>query len=221
MRELGRHAWAELADELAAMVIRGELKPGQRLVETEIAAQFEISRGPVRTALADLAQRGLAEEHGRRGLMVVEMTARDIRELYTVRMALEQAAIAELAKRTAGSLPTRLAALVDRLDEAARAGDHPTAVEADLAFHRELCAATGNGRLLRAWESLADQIRLVIGTLQDEEQAVVTPLYADHRLIFDALRAGTADVAKRLLDVHLVNTRDAMLSRIGRDEAPQ
>ncbi len=219
MTELGRHAWAELADELSMMVITGKLKPGHRLVESELAEQFGISRGPVRTALADLEKRGLAEAYGRRGLVVVQMTPRDVSELYSVRIALEEQAISELAELGPNRPLEELGRHVADLEEAAHSHDRRAATEADLAFHRELCRATGNRRLLRSWEALADQIRLIIDTLQTEEYTVIAPLSADHGQVLDALRAEKPDQASKLLRAHLVNTREAMCGLLERQSS--
>lgn len=211
---LGRHAWDELAGKLVEMVISGELQPGQRLVEAELADRFGISRGPVRTALQHLERSGLAETRLRRGMVVVEMTPADVRELYAVRIALEEAAVAALAERSEGVDWTAMAQYLDKMEAAAERGDTVEATYADLEFHRAMIQAAGNSRLLRAWEPLSSQIRLVIGTLQREDDATVRPLYADHRRILDMLRSDTPTKAASVLDHHLRNSRDVMIAHV-------
>ena len=96
MEQLGRSASDELAELLAASVVSGDLKPGERLIEAELAARFNVSRGPVRSALSTLHRLGLVEMRPRRGMVVVELTPSDVRDLYEVRIALERAAVERL-----------------------------------------------------------------------------------------------------------------------------
>ena len=212
MDTLGRPAWAELADQLVDMIVSGELKPGQRLVEADIADRFGVSRGPVRTAFSRLERGGLVDLLPKRGMVVVEMTAHDVIEVYEVRVALEMVAIRAVATRARDLNLGSLETYVNQLVTASNDGDRAQAIQADLAFHRELCQLSTNQRLVRAWESLSNQIRLVIGTLQGEGYDKISPLLLDHQQIYRALLSDDPDVAVDLLRRHLLGTRDAMVS---------
>lgn len=219
---LGRHAWEELADELGQMVVSGELRPGQRLVEAELADRFGISRGPVRTALQQLERTGLIEVRHRRGMVVAEITSDDISELYAVRIALEKTAVDVICDGVAGRDLSTIWQHVDAMETAAARSDWAAAAQADLAFHRALCELSGNSRLLRAWEPLSTQIRVIIGTLMKSEEApVVAPLYGDHRSLLETMTSGDPQPAAGILVRHLEQSRDVMLARIARaDDRP-
>lgn len=117
--ELGRPLWAEVFDLLRSEIERQGLRPGERLLEVELAERFGVSRGPVRAALVELERVGLVKINPRRGAYVAALTARDADELYELRSALEVAAlhgvlrrcsksrIAELATPTAAGRPRR------------------------------------------------------------------------------------------------------------------
>ncbi len=219
MESLGRLAWRELAERLTDMILSGELKPGHRLVETEIADQFNISRGPVRTALMHLGGRGLVEVRAPRGIFVVTLTGRDVQELYAVRMALEEAAIREVAGRPDldESWP-EIERHLEYLDAAAadREFEAVTSRE-DLAFHRSLVELSGNRRLLSFWDELAGQILLIMGTLQNKDIPEIWPLLHDHRRIHDALRSEDPLRGVARLHDHLIRTRDFMIVVVERE----
>src|SRR5258708_13648682 len=99
VEQLGRSASDELADLLAAAVVRGDLEPGERLIEADLAAQFDVSRGPVRSALSTLHRLGLVEMRPKRGMVVVQLTSSDWPDRYRVRIALEPPAVDTLTRR--------------------------------------------------------------------------------------------------------------------------
>lgn len=213
VQTLGRHAWAELADHLADMIVDGRMPPGHRLVEAEVAESFGISRGPVRTALAALERQGLAEPKGRRGLAVVEMTVNDIRELFEVRSALELAAVTHLAEN---ANEMDLAPLHERLRnlDLAAASESIGVVEVartDLHFHRGLCELTRNARLLRSWENLSSQILLVMGTLQGGNITPVRHLFDHHAAVLEALESDQPHSAAEVMKTHLDRARILMV----------
>lgn len=211
MRVLGRPAWEELADALAELIIAGELAAGERLVETAVAERFGISRGPVRTALAWLERQGLAESRDTGGMVVVSMTPADVYELFEVRIALECAALQRILDERVADL-SPLSWSLGQIEQAARTMDIQGLAVVDLDFHRKLCEMSGNGRLLRNWDELSYQIRLIIATIANDDVASVEPLTFDHHEVFDAIaspRPGFEPVD--LLRGHLSRSRDAMI----------
>ena len=84
--------WENIAELIRAAILSGELEPGSKLIETELAERFGTSRGPIREAIRELAREGLVTELPRRGTLVSTLTAHDLSEVYAVRQALELAA---------------------------------------------------------------------------------------------------------------------------------
>src|SRR5439155_2242489 len=84
--------WEAVLERMRTAILAGDLAPGSKLVETELAERFGTSRGPVREAIRELAREGLVVELPRRGTVVTTLTARDLAEVYAVREALEVAA---------------------------------------------------------------------------------------------------------------------------------
>jgi DNA-binding GntR family transcriptional regulator len=207
---IGRPLWRELLDQLEKGIVDGTLAPGQRLVEQDVAAEFGVSRGPVREAFAELSRTGLIELNARRGAGVRVFTERDIRELYELRECLEVCALAG-----AGPIDDEtLARIKDKLDlaaEARRSQEIAKAVAADMEFHRELCHLSANRRLIAGWETQAAQIRVVISSAHQGPGSRVLPVLAEHDRIFDALVARDHGAAQDALRHHLRSARDLLI----------
>lgn len=212
--QLGRHTWAELADVLRDSIISGRLAPGERLVEAELAETYGVSRGPVRTALADLAHTGLVEAVGKRGVIVVSLSPADVGEVFELRYALEAAAISRLCGLGPAVDLSPLEKCLARMEDAIKREARTEAVGADLEFHRTLCVLSGNGRLLAAWDAISDQVRLMIGMLMSKREPSVDSHIGDHRPIQDAIADGDSVAAERHLRDHLDAIREVLVREI-------
>ena len=149
-----------VARELRALILGGELRPGERLIEERLTERFGVSRPPLREALRLLEQEGIVQRQPRRGSIVTPLDADDVREIYSLRWALERLAL-DLVVPIAD--PGRLDGLRDALDamrEAAAAGEREALLDANWRFHLELCSLPGHRRLLVAYASLMQQLRV-------------------------------------------------------------
>ncbi|MBO0864516.1 MAG: GntR family transcriptional regulator, partial [Mycobacterium sp.] len=96
---VSRQSTAELiADRLREAITRGQLAPGQQLGEASLAAQFEVSRGPLREAMQRLVAEGLLRSERHRGIFVVELTEADVHDVYRLRKAIERVAIEQICR---------------------------------------------------------------------------------------------------------------------------
>jgi DNA-binding GntR family transcriptional regulator len=197
-----QEVWEQVLDELRLQIILGELAPGARLVETELAHRFGVSRGPVRTALLNLERSGLVSSSARRGVEVARYSSVDIRELYAVRAALEALAAKEAAGRCSPATVERLNEQLDALDGFVAEGAAFEAAEADLAFHEEICVNSGNRLLLVTWANLADQLAVIMARAHRDRTSGATP-GGDHRDVVAALAANDAAAAEHAMRLHL------------------
>ena len=153
------------ADLIRERIFAGTFGPGSRLVEADLARQLQTSRAPVREALAMLRAEGLAREEPGRGTYVASLGRRDIEEIYEVRAGLESVAARLIIERNDGSALTALDRALGEMRRVAATGDRRAFADADIALHGELCAQSGNGRLMRAWTD--DLERLTSGRRRD------------------------------------------------------
>jgi DNA-binding GntR family transcriptional regulator len=206
----------ELGDAVTAalreMILAGELAAGTRLVETELAARFGTSRGPVRDALAELERSGLVRSEDRRGSYVCTVDVDDVDELYSLRLALEQLAVARAVPRCGVDDLAAMEAALAELASALVAGDVRAAAEADLRFHRTIVERAEHRRLADAWERLAGQVLFLMRELAAVSPTVLSDVGA-HRELLDAFVAGDAPAAVAALTGHLEAARISVRQR--------
>jgi DNA-binding GntR family transcriptional regulator len=190
-----RELWSVVRDEIRRLIILGEVAPGERLVEADFAERLGVSRGPVRTALAELERVGLVTSIARRGTYVTTFSRADLDELFDVTCALERLAARDAAAIATAEQVSRLEELLHKLGEAQRSGDPAKTVVADLELHRELMIVSGNRRLVRLWNQISEEIRFVIAVTQ---RALPDVEWARYNLpIIEALRRRDPDEAER------------------------
>lgn len=191
-----------IARQLREAIMTGALQPGTQLGEAELAARFEVSRGPLREAMQRLVSEGLLRSERHRGLFVIDLKPGDVYDIYASRAAIERAAGIRIMRgdrtRAASRLTEVLAAMADAAND-----DDPRAVsEADLRFHEELVAASGSRRLVRMASTLLIETRMCLAALQRTDHSNADRL-AEHTAIVEAIEAGQEHQLLELLDAHM------------------
>jgi DNA-binding GntR family transcriptional regulator len=147
----------QVKEVLLERILRGDLKPGDRLVETRIAQELGTSQAPVREALRDLELANLVESEPFRGSRVRAVGDDELLQTFPVRAALEELAAKEAA-RVAGRDVSALEAEIEAMDVAAKQGDVRAQVAHDITFHRAVVELSGNRPLLQAWLALGIEV---------------------------------------------------------------
>ena len=182
---------------LADAISDGSLAPGQRITQEDIAQQLAVSRQPVLQALRLLKRDGFLQDAPGRGLQVAALDAQWIRNVYQVRGALDALAARLAAQRRFTLAP----ALLQAGRRAARGANVAAMIEADLAFHVALYRAAGNPLIEESaqlhWRHLKRVMGAVLQQLRQREQ-----VWDEHQAIAEAIAAGHADEAARLIEEH-------------------
>lgn len=155
-----------IADSLREAIMRGGLEPGAQLGEADLAAQFGVSRGPVREAMQRLVSEGLLYSIRNRGIFVIELTLADVVDIYRSRTAIEGGALALILDGRRDIAYQALGPSVAAMLDHAAAGDAAGVSDADQQFHEALVAAAGSTRLVRAARTLLIETRMCLGALQ-------------------------------------------------------
>ncbi|GAA5194044.1 GntR family transcriptional regulator [Arthrobacter gyeryongensis] len=180
---------ANIAEKLRERIVDGYFAPGQQINETRVSSQLNLSRGPLREALQRLSQEGLLVSKPNRGVFVVDLTARDVDEIYGVREILELGAAEIITAQSAArrkQVSERLLAVATKLSEAAAADNWLRVSKLDLEFHTTLVSESGNSRLLRAYRTLATESLICMTNLK---QAYPTPASLSHHTVMAELVA--------------------------------
>ena len=200
---LSRTLPIQVAEHLRERILSGELAPGDRIIETDLAAEFEVSRHTLRSALQTLTHEGLLEQSQFKSTHVARPTANDVFEIYTLRNALEAMAC-RLAAERATDTPAMDAA-VARMHAAAEVGDVTAMKAADFDFHTAVIDLAGHSRLREQYRALHAQTRLYLN-LTATVGYQLDEIAAKHAELADAIRRGDAGRAERLGGAH--NTAD-------------
>jgi DNA-binding GntR family transcriptional regulator len=190
----------QVKDLLLQRIASGELRPGDRIVETRVAAELGTSQAPVREALRDLELLRLVESEPFKGARVRGFGNAELVEVYPVRAALEELAAKEATRRLAGDV-SALEAEVEAMRQAARRGDTNALVRHDIAFHRLVVESAGNPILEQCWKSLGVEGPITItlyGTSVEPEEAAEL-----HAPLLDAIRSGKPGAAGRAARRHV------------------
>ena len=183
----------------------GSLAPGARLTQEDIAQQLAVSRQPVLQALRLLKKDGLVMDAPGRGLQVTPLDPQVVGQVYQVRGALDA-----LAARLAAQQQYRIApALIAQGRKAAAGRDIDAMIEADIAFHAAIYEGSGNPLIAQSAQLHWHHVRRVMGAvLQTTPQR--ESLWDEHQAIADAIAAGDADTAGRLIDEHSRRASEAL-----------
>ncbi|GAA3591631.1 GntR family transcriptional regulator [Nonomuraea rosea] len=184
----------QIRDSLVASIVSGHFGPGERLVETRLAATYGTSQAPVREALRELEAMRLVETQPRRGTFVRPFVQETLRESYVVRAALEETAT-RLAL-LAGTVPAEgMRADVAAMRAAAERGDGEASARASVSFHRRIVEAAHNELLKLTWDGLQIEARTSVTMVATEVD--LHDIAEDHADLLAAIEAGDLEVACR------------------------
>lgn len=161
MDRLARSTFREhIAERLRAAILSGEIGPGAQLVETTLATQFSVSRGPLREALRQLVEEGLLVTVPYTGTHVISLSVQDVREIYSMRITLERFAFEQGWHRRDAAFARELTQRHDALSACIEAGDDAASILAELHLHGLVYELSGHRLLQRAWQSLRGRLQL-------------------------------------------------------------
>jgi DNA-binding GntR family transcriptional regulator len=196
-------------DALREAIVRGDIAPNARLVESEVSTTFDMSRGAVRTALVRLEQEGLVIREPHRGARVRHVSDDEAVEILQARAVLEGLAVRQTAQRIDDEGSARLQACLRRQRELLELGDLLGASDANADLHATLLELSGHGTAVRLIRSLNSQ------TVRYQHRTILIPgrpaaSLTEHTAIVEAVVAGNGDDAESAMRSHLLNVADAV-----------
>ena len=196
---------AAVLEAIKHAILAGDLRPGQSLVEAEIAQQLGVSKTPVREALKTLAGAGLVTMSPYRGAAVRVIDPETAHAIYDLRLLLEPEAVRRAAARGGDT-----AAAGQALDRADASSDEAERSLANREFHRALYQECGNPLLVAALDDLRDQTALISAAAWQQQPSWQREA-GEHRTILGAAAAGDADRAGELLAAHIASFAERQL----------
>lgn len=189
---------------LRQAILRGELKPGERLMEIQLANKLGVSRTPIREAIRKLELEGLVLMIPRKGAEVAEITQKNMQDVLEVRKALEELAAGLACERIRNGQIEEMKVAAKAFESTLKTGDVTKIAEADVKFHDIIYGATDNQRLITLLNNLREQMyRFRVEYLKQKE--CYPRLLEEHEEIIRRIAAHDREGACRMAGEHIDN----------------
>ncbi|HJF93179.1 MAG TPA: GntR family transcriptional regulator [Lachnoclostridium phocaeense] len=198
---------------LRQAILRGELKPGERLMEIQLANKLGVSRTPIREAIRKLELEGLVLMIPRKGAEVAEITEKSLRDVLEVRRALEELAVELVCEKITDEQIQDLKGAAEDFKASLKEGDITRIAEADVKFHDVIYMATDNQKLIQLLNNLREQMyryRVEYLKRSDFHQQLID----EHEEIIETIESGQKDRAVQVVCQHVDNQVEAVMDTI-------
>ena len=200
-----------IREDVLASILRGELRPGQRITEPAIAARLGVSRVPVREALRELESAGMLESRKHTGVFVRQLSAAETADLYELRSVLDAFGGKRAAENPAPMLIRILKLLLSEMDAAAAISDIAAYYNANLRFHWAIVEASGNTQVIEVYRGIVQKLHLARLTNLSSDAGIQFSV-REHRAIFDAIRAGKPADCETLMAFHVEAAKERLFN---------
>ena len=193
---------SQALQEIREAIRKGKLKPGDRLVEMQLAKEMHISRFPIREALRYLEKEGLVETKPFKGTYVARLTERDMEELYSLRSAIEAFAIRIFIKHIDAQKIKKLESVFQSMQQASKNEDLDKLISEDFRFHQTICELSDHRKLLEVWLTLENQLRVFL-TIEKQLFGNSAQFVKSHIPILEAIQERKIRPAQKAIRDHL------------------
>ena len=202
---------------LREAILKGELQPGERLMELQLASKLGVSRTPIREAIRRLEQEGLAVTMPRKGAEVARMTLKDMEDVLEVREALDELAARIACAKINDEQLENLKSIRDEFKKSLDSGDVKKIAEEDVRFHDAIYEATDNAKLIALTNNIREQMyRYRVEYLKDQNNYPI--LIAEHDAIVNALEQRDKEMVTAEMHTHVVNQAVAVKAVIQKQD---
>jgi DNA-binding GntR family transcriptional regulator len=192
-------------------ILVGSLKYGQRITLTEISQILEVSRTPVRDAVTRLEAENLVQSTNKKGILIIGISPKDLRDIFEIRLFLETNAATDVCKKRTKSDLEKLSKLNQAMQNAQIEGNAEKYQFYDDAFHYFLYKVSNKINLYVLLNSLMEYCSFFRSTDNFENMALIKQDLQDHLQLVEAIRARNKHVARKIVEVHLLRLRDALI----------
>ena len=204
--------------ELERMILSGELPPGEKLTEVALAARLGVSRGPLREAFRMLEEAGLVRTEKNRGVFVRSLPVEEAIDIFDLRATMEEFAGRRLAETITPAALKEVRALVEQMEQAAKAKDAHSYHLLNLRFHDRVVELAGNAKLTAIYRKLIKELSL-FRRLNLAEASLMPVSANEHRQIVKAIASGDAELAGRAMFEHVMESKARTLKNHPRGAA--
>ncbi len=198
-------------EELRKLITTGQIKPGTRMMEIDIAESMGVSRTPVREAIRQLEKDNLVNIEPRRGAYVSDISTKDIEDMLLVRKPLEGLATQLAAVNMSDEQIEELTEMKERYETAFKNGESEELIELDTRFHSLISEGSGNSYLISVLHDMQDQV-LRFRYIYFKSQKRAEDVIADHDNILESIRSRNSEKAMEYAVKHIDRLRTAIIN---------
>lgn len=207
----------QVYEALKQIILRGDLASGERVVETKLAQQLEVSRTPIREAISQLKREKLIVSKPNGGFRVATLSVEDAMQLYDCRIALEQLSVEGACQQITSQQLKQLekyVLLAEKLvDSPSGEPDSLQLLEIDYQFHHLIAESSGNPWLLTLLEQVFDKMAL-LRVQTTKHNPKVLEIRLEHREIYEAIALRDAELAKATIKLHLMSSKARVVKEL-------
>jgi DNA-binding GntR family transcriptional regulator len=208
---------AQVLDRLREAILQGYFPAGSQLNQVKVAAQFGVSRGPVRAAINNLEKENLVKNIPHRGTFVTTLDKRAIQDLYHVRAILEGYAVRLAIEQCTPEDVNKVNQLIQAIRAAARRGDTDEVVRLDFEFHEFFVVLSGNSFLIQIWSTIKLHVRRAL-SMRHHSYPDLIAIADSHIPLCELIQNKNADEAARTMELHITDALKDLLERWGANE---
>lgn len=187
--------------------------PGDKITETKIAKELEVSQAPVREAIRDLQMMGFVESEPYKGSHIKEVSAKELIDLYDVRISLETLAVRQAIQRMTERDMKYLESLVNKMAKTSKENDYVKQTELDGKFHYSIIEFSDNIILTKVWKNLGIEYWTWVGLkfLKDNQKYDFVDQVSRHREVFKAINDRDVEKAISLIKKHFEESKELLI----------
>lgn len=194
-------------------ILKGKLKPGERLMETHLADKLGVSRTPIREAIRMLELEGLVTMIPRRGAEVSRISVKDLKDVLEVRNSLESLAARLACERISEEEKEMLKQAAEDFVKSSKSMDANKMAEADVRFHDVILNASGNKQLIQLVNNMSIRMfRYRLQYLKDDRH--YEKLIGEHSLIMNSILEGNSEEAIKHVETHIDNQEISVINQL-------
>lgn len=203
----------KIAETLREYIMKGSLKPGERLTEPKLSAMLGISRTPIREALRLLENEGFIDIYPRRGAVVSEITSKDVDEIFIIKTKLESLAARLAVENISEADIKKMMDINEKMMKYSESKNVVNLIKLNADFHNIFIEKCNNSRLIKFIESLNKQFKRVTA-YSFTETGRIKKVLEEHKNIIDAFVNRDAEKVEQLVDIHVKNGWQFIKSRM-------
>lgn len=189
---------------LREAIFKGELRPGERLMELQLAKRLGVSRTPIREAIRMLELEGLAVTVPRKGAEVARMTEKEMEDVLQIRRALDELAVGLACDNMTEEAMGKIYIALKNFEKRTKGGDVKATAQADVDFHDAIYQASNNPKLVNMLNNLRGQMyRYRVEYLKD--QGIYPRLMEEHKRIYEGLKHRDKETVVEIVSCHVMN----------------